>query len=279
MRRSRGLGDVYKRQGQVLANKNSQLDYTGKVKQARQTDIGTILRSSDPKALAKLKDYQPEEIAEAAHKNRMNDQQAAFLANELKKQDPEYAAKIENRRQALQDADNYQRVIGDLQVMKATYADSSKNDYFFDSKAAENDRDKIAEYFEQAGERGLADQVRKGWQLKDQTTVKKAIDQGITRIRLQAQKRLSPHMDSEGVRGSLQSIGFTPLQGGGMQDSGRFDPFSAPVPQWNGTPPANQPPAGTPFPQFIQGQQGGAPGAPPAPAPSKSMRPAASVGR
>lgn len=269
-------GNYVSAEGQSLANQNAKLDYTGKVKQARLTDVGQILRSQDPRSIAKLKAYSPEEVAEAVHKNKMNDQQSAFLANELKKQDPEYVSKIENRRQALADANNYQNIIGDLQVMEQTYKQDSSA--IWDSAAAENDRDKIADYFESAGEKGLAQQVRDGWSPGNQTSVRAAISKGISRIRAQANKRLSAHADSEGVRASLQAIGFTPYANGSgqMRDTGTFDPFSAPVPQWN-QPPAPAPQGGA-FPQYIQ-TQGVGPGqaAPPAPAPRKSMRPQSSV--
>jgi len=270
-------GQYVSNEGQELRNKNDKLDYTGKFKQARLTDIGMILRSQDPRSVAKLKDYTPEEVAEAQHKNRMNDQQSAFLQNELKKQDPEYAAKVENRRQALAEANTYQNIIGDLQVMEQTY--KSDSGPMWDSAAAENDRDKIADYLEQAGEKGLAQQVREGWSVGNQTTVRSAISKGISRIRAQANKRLSAHADSEGVRNSLQAIGFTPYANGSgqMRDTGTFDPFSAPVPQWNQ--PAQPAPQGGAFPQYIQ-TQGVGPGQgapPPAPAPRKSMRPQSSV--
>jgi hypothetical protein len=147
-----------------------------------------------------------------------------------------------------------------------------------------NDRNRIASYFEQAGHPDLAEKVRKGWEAKDPMSVNTTIEQGIKRIREEANKRLMDHAGMPGVASALNGMGLSPYPKGdgstGLHDTGTINPFFTPA-----IPPPNssaQPPAGMPLPQFIQGQpgQGGGYqqglGAPPA-QPRKTMRPAASV--
>lgn len=267
-------GNYVSAEGQSLANQNAKLDITGKVKQARLADISMMLRSNSPQTAAKLKGYEPEEVAEALHKNKMNDQQSAFIANEIRKQDPEHAFKLENKLATLRDGDGYQKIIGDLEVLQQTYKAAAGKT--FDGAIALGDRKTIADYFVQTGNSEIAQKVLDGWKIQDPVSVNKAIQEGINRIRAQAHKRLSPlAAESEGARNILQAIGYVPFAGGdgrtGLQDTGTYDPFFIPRAPNSSTQPA---PQSGEFPQFIQGQQGG--GAP-APAPRKSMRPQSSV--
>jgi hypothetical protein len=279
--KSQIAGNYVSNAGQALANKTAQLNLTGQEKQARLTDISMMLRSNNPQTAAKLKGYAPEEVAEAFHKNKMTDQQSAFLANEIRKQDPEYAFALEQKMEALREANNYKNIIGDLKVMQTSYKTAAGTT--FDGKVALNDRNRIASYFEQAGHPDLAEKVRKGWEAKDPMSVNTTIEQGIKRIREEANKRLMDHAGMPGVASALNGMGLSPYPKGdgstGLQDTGTINPFFTPA-----IPPPNssaQPPAGMPLPQFIQGQpgQGGYQqglGAPPA-QPRKTMRPAASV--